>query len=49
MQMNDGKTMAARNGKILNVLLNIEFWQFLDGKRNSKLSNTMNIDQGHSF
>ena len=49
MQKNDGISMAARSGGILNALLKIDVRQFLDGKHNGKLVTTVNIDLRHSF
>ena len=47
--MDDGTNMAARNGGILNALLEIDVRQFLDGKDTSKSSDTVIIDLRHSF
>ena len=40
--------MAARNGGILKIKLKLDVRQFLDGKYNSKLADTVNIDLRHS-
>ena len=41
--------MAARYGGMLNAPLKIDVRQFLDGKHNSKLSDTVIIDLRHSY
>ena len=46
--MDDWKNMAARNGGILNDLLKLDVRQFLDGKHNGKLADTVNIELRHS-
>ena len=48
-QMDDGENMHARNGGILNALFKIDERQFLDGKHNSKLADTVIIDLRHNF
>ena len=41
--------MAAGNGGVMNAALKIDVRQFLDGKHNSKLIDSVNIDLRHSF